>query len=230
MNIFLNCLYSLAVLTTLNASRDWENWKDEHVTQLIHEFWIRSPSELNHRQSLAQLVKSLYLPGDHFLEAGCGSGLVYSHLVPQVMDNPYYIGIDITQNMLDIAHKDYPEGIFLKDDLFNLSFEDKSFEIVAAFEVLGHLPDIVIPIREMVRVASRLVIFTVWTSDSTSVTEERFASSQFIHAIYSHTDIMQAIASATNGSYTVQVIPLNVQTTAYVLHSKGSQNVATLSP
>lgn len=225
MNVVKICLcISLVVVSFLHADisqtaedRDWENWKDDDVTQLIHEFWIRSQYELNHRATLGRLVKSLYLPGERFLEAGCGSGLVYKQLVPNVMDNPYYVGIDITQNMLDIAHRDYPNGIFLKDDLYNLSFEDNSFEIVAAFEVLGHLPDIEIPIREMYRIASRLVIFTVWPSTSTLITEERFRDSQFIHTTFSHADIMRAIENVTNNECIVKTVSLNENTVAYII-------------
>lgn len=225
LNIFQIFLcISLIVVSYLHANgqqtskdRNWENWKDDDVTQLIHQYWTQSQYELNHRETLAQLVKSLYLPGERFLEAGCGSGLVYRQLVPSVMENQHYNGIDITQNMLDIAHEDYPNGIFLKDDLYHLSFDDKSFDIVAAFEVLGHLPDIEIPIKEMLRVASRLVVFTVWTGDSTHVTEERFRNSQFIHTTFSHADIMKAITSASKDEYTVKTILLNDHTTAYVI-------------
>lgn len=197
--------------------RDWEKWNDEGVTQLIHEFWIQSQYELHHRQVLAQLVKSLYLPRERFLEAGCGSGLVYQQLVPNVMDNQNYTGIDITQNMLDIARRDYPKGSFLKDDLYHLSFADNSFEIVAAFEVLGHIRDIETPIKEMFRVASRLVVFTAWTSPSTVVTEEHIGNSHFIHTSFAPADVLKAIANAATDDYSVTTIPLNEISTAFVI-------------
>ena len=248
MNIFKICLHAALIAASfLNADishpsddRDWENWKEPDVAQLIHEYWTQSQYELNHRKTLARLIKSLYLPGESFLEAGCGSGLVYQQLVPNIMDNQHYNGIDITQNMLDIARRDYPNGIFLKDDLYNLSFGDNSFEIVAAFEVLGHLRDIAMPIKEMLRVASRQVVFTVWASDSTCVSKEQFGNTQFIHTAFSHTDIMNIIANATGDDYTVKTTPLNgTQSTAYVIsilkdphlqpHTTG-QNVTAVSP
>lgn len=194
--------YILVATSFLSASeeRDWENWKDGDVSEIIHRYWLHSDSELNHRKILAQLVEGIYSPGERFLEAGCGSGLVYRELVPKVMGNAYYTGIDVTQNMLAIASKDYPEGTFLEDDLYRLSFEDKSFEIVAAFEVLGHIRDIKVPIQEMLRVASKKVIFTVWTSDSTQITEERFKNSLFLHTAFSHEDIMNIINEVTDSS------------------------------
>ena len=204
-----------ACLSTSSEARDWENWKDGDVSEVIHQFWIQTPSELHHRKVLAQLVSNIYSPGERFLEAGCGSGLVYRELVPKLMDNAHYTGIDITQNMLDIARRDYPEGTFLKDDLYKLSFEDKSFEIVAAFEVLGHIRDIEVPIKEMLRVASKKVVFTVWTSDSTQMTEEHFRNSHFIHTAFSHTDIMHILSKATDGI--VQSYPLGEQILAYII-------------
>ena len=223
MNIFSICFYACLTTTCCLYSapsgidRDWENWQKDDVAEVIHNYWIHSSEEVNHRQALAQLVKSLYLPNERFLEAGCGSGLVYKELVPNIMDNTCYLGIDITQKMLSIAHGDYPNGAFFQDDLYNLSFEDNSIEIVAAFEVLGHLRHIEIPLREMMRVASRLVVFTVWTGGSTQVTEERFRNSQFIHTTFSHADIMQAIENAANRDHTVKAIPFNEHISAYIV-------------
>ena len=112
---------------------------------------------------LAALVKKWALPNDRFLEIGCGSGLVYNQLVPEILQNHAYIGVDISQTMLAIAMRRFKDAVFIKDDLYALSFPDHSFEIVAAFEVFGHLGDIEQPIREMFRTTSRLMIFTVWT-------------------------------------------------------------------
>ena len=212
---FYTTLVAASSLSASSEQRDWENWKDGDVSEIIHEYWLHSDSELNHRKILAQLVDEIYFPGQRFLEAGCGSGLVYRELIPKVMSNACYTGIDITSKMLAIAHRDYPEGTFLKDDLYQLSFEDKSFEIVAAFEVLGHIRDIKVPIEEMVRVASRKVIFTVWTSDSTLITEERFRNSKFIHTAFSHEDIMGIINEVTDGI--VESYSINANIRAYII-------------
>lgn len=202
-------------LNVSSAERDWENWKDGDVSQVIHDYWIQSQEELIHRKALAQLVSSIYVPGEQFLEAGCGSGLVYRELVPHVMGNVCYTGIDVTDNMLAIAHKDYPQGTFLKDDLYRLSFADNSFDCVAAFEVLGHIRNIKVPIAEMIRVASKKVIFTVWMSDAMHVTEERFRNSRFIHTAFSHEDILSIIRETTEGA--VEWHPINSSIWAYII-------------
>ena len=89
--------------------------------------------------------------------------------------------------------------------------------MVAAFEVLGHIRDIEIPIREMCRVATRLVVFTVWSNHVTVVTEERFRNSRFIHTAFSHADILKAIESALDVPYTVKTIPVNEYSLAYII-------------
>jgi len=175
------------------------DWDKSGVAEIIQSLWLNNHNELEHRTRLADLVSSCsYLPSRDasFLEAGCGSGLVYSALVPAVITN--YTGIDTSREMLKLANANYPQGKFIYGDIFNLDFPDKSFDIVASFEVLGHLPDIEIPIREMFRVAKKYLIFTIWVSDSDKITEvsyEKHGDVTFLFKKYARDEIAKAIPS-----------------------------------
>lgn len=216
-NKFFLCATSAFLCSSFliaSPNRSWENWDDPGVAIAIDTFWNSSPYESKHRELLANLVCEFFSPGDRFLEVGSGTGLVYERLAPKV-DN--YIGIDISKNMLEIAKKRFPAANFFEGDVFDLPFSENSFDIVCAFEVLCHLGDIQIPIREMFRVASKFVIFTAWTDSKTVTTEERILNSTFIHRSYAHADIIDIIHRAGLKSYSIAAIPLMGGFTAYIV-------------
>lgn len=217
LTLIAACL--IFVANGLSATpRYWEQWDKDDVSQIIDTYWLASKDEIEHRKALAVLTKQWALPYDRFLEIGCGSGLVYNQLVPAILPNSSYVGVDISENMLDIATKRYPEGIFIKDDLYALSFADNSFEIVAAFEVFGHIGDIEKPIMEMFRTTSRLMIFTVWSGDKTKIGQEVINHTAFIHMTYSQEDIMKAIDNALKDKpHTVYTQPLSEDKIAYII-------------
>ena len=164
--------------------RPWELWDNQGVAEEIDKTWISNDFELAHRINLARLVGEYYLPGDKVLEVGCGSGLVYEPLIPEVMPNSAYTGFDISRKMLGIAQNRFPEGRFEYDDVYNLSYTDKSYDVVLCFEVLIHLADIEKPIQEMLRVTKRTLIITTWVGLEDETTQESILDSEFLHRVY----------------------------------------------
>jgi len=60
------------------------------------------------------------------LEIGCGSGM----LARRFLKNGYeYVGVDLFNEMLEIARNEVPAGLFVQTDMRNLSF-DKQFDAV----------------------------------------------------------------------------------------------------
>lgn len=51
-----------------------------------------------------------------------------------------YIGLDISENILEIARKTYPSFKFLKGSILDLPFPDNYFDVVLAIAVLHHIP------------------------------------------------------------------------------------------
>ena len=147
--------------------REWEKWDKPGVAVNIHQYWLKDVSGLeeSHRDVLTELVRE-YVPRSckSVLEVGSGTGLIYERLVPAVIDNSCYTGVDISSEMMRIARTSFPQGNFIQGDAFALGFKDGAFDTVFAFEVLGHIPEIRVPIAEMIRVAGRLAMFTVWVS------------------------------------------------------------------
>ena len=216
----ITILAGLLAVTNV-SNRNWEQWDHGHVAEVIDSYWLGSQNEIAHREVLAALVKRWMMPGERLLEIGCGSGLVYNQLVPHMLPNHAYVGIDISAAMLKIACKRFPEGNFFKDDLYALSFPNNSFEIATAFEVFGHINGIEKPIAEMFRVASRLAIFTIWRGPKTKVEQECIESSVFIRTTFSEEDVLKAIDNALNcQSYTVYIQPLSNDKTAFIIQKQ----------
>ena len=76
---------------------------------------------------------------DRVLDLGCGNGL----LIPEfIKKDVFYTGVDISKELIKIAHKKYPGIIFKVGDVTKkLSFKNNSFDWVFSFAVMHHLPD-----------------------------------------------------------------------------------------
>lgn len=77
------------------------------------------------------------LPGEKILDSGCGSGRLFGILKEKKVD---YYGIDISENLIEIAKKNFPEGKFEVADALNLPFPDNFFDKVYSISVLHHIP------------------------------------------------------------------------------------------
>jgi ubiquinone/menaquinone biosynthesis C-methylase UbiE len=208
----------------MKQTRYWDRWDDQGVAEDIDHYWSSDPSgyESMHRGILAQLVqKYLAHPTERMLEVGCGSGLVYKELVPEVIVNSCYVGVDTSWQMLNIARQRFPQGQFIHGDVYSLQFPTNSFDLVACFEVLVHLPEIQTPIAELFRVAARLMMFTVWPSPEAETlnSTEQVRDSEFLHRLYSSDEIITAIRKAAQGEpHKVEIRVLSDSVWAYVVY------------
>ncbi len=213
------------------AERSWERWDDTGVADSIDSYWAGSAHEKVHRTALADLT-ALHLDGPErdVLEVGCGTGLVYERLVPALVAPARYTGIDVSAGMLDIARRRHPNGRFLQGDGYALPFEDGSFDLTLAFEVLGHLPEVAPFVRELVRVSRGTAIFTVWPcAEGVVEGAEEVRGSRFLHRQYSHAVLCQEIARALPGEcLDLEVAILYAECWGYVLHRRSGPPGLTL--
>jgi ubiquinone/menaquinone biosynthesis C-methylase UbiE len=100
----------------------WRRWGHKHV-------------ELPLFQRLGLEVKDLDV-----LEIGCGNGYG-GHLLNQLQPKSY-IGLDVMEEQIEIARKNYPQCQFIVQDAADLSqFVDASKDVVIIFGVLHHIPE-----------------------------------------------------------------------------------------
>ncbi len=120
-----------------------------------HESVLRSHRWRTVENSAAYLLDSLE-PGFELLDVGCGPGNLTTDLASRVSPGRT-IGIDAAAAIIDAARASAGElgvtGVeFEVADVYDLPFDDDTFDVVHAHQVLQHLADPVAALREMGRV------------------------------------------------------------------------------
>jgi len=110
-------------LRTVLDSTDLKGIKNEYIDTL-------------HKIILAKYL--LLDKNEKILDFGCGTGRFTSWLKERGFK---VVGIDITEEMLDVAKKTYPNDIFILYDGIDLPFDDQSFDRVLSVFVLQHISD-----------------------------------------------------------------------------------------
>jgi ubiquinone/menaquinone biosynthesis C-methylase UbiE len=127
----------------------------ETYTHGHHESVLRS-----HRWRTAENSAAYVLPhlatGTSFLDVGCGPGTITLDIARRVAPGRV-VGIDAVEDVLVAARAEAAEaGVtnlsYEPGDVYHLGFDDGSFDVVHAHQVLQHLADPVAALREMGRV------------------------------------------------------------------------------
>lgn len=90
------------------------------------------------------------------LDVGCGEGFVTN-----VLNKKVVAGLDISRGALIIAKEENPKCSFFGGSVNDLPFNNDSFDLVVATEVLEHLKDPKKAILEIRRTSKRYCIFSV---------------------------------------------------------------------
>lgn len=85
-------------------------------------------------------------PGSKVLDAGCGTGRDTNYL-KSLGHNP--TGVDLSEGMLEVASKSYPDVEFVKGNLLHLPFGNNLFDGVWAHASLLHLKDDLAVLRSL---------------------------------------------------------------------------------
>jgi len=139
-----------------------ETWHQGHnhpITLLRAENRVRNPwIEQEITQHFHNTVK--------ILDIGCGGGLLTSYLAAAGHE---VTGIDLSEKSLEVAkRKDHQGKIYYqKADASNLPFEDESFQVVSAMDLLEHVPDYQAVIKEGARVLKKGGLFFFHTFNRT---------------------------------------------------------------
>jgi SAM-dependent methyltransferase len=94
------------------------------------------------------------------LDAGCGEGVVTAWLAGALLEATV-TAVDAREEALREFERRNPELEATRADLYALPFEDGSFDLVVATEVLEHLDRPRDALRELARVSSRHLFLTV---------------------------------------------------------------------
>ena len=140
---------------------DEQSWDAPGVVDWLDADW---PS-LEVEPALSALVDlvELHHRSGAILEGGCGTGRTYDALMRRVsLRSSSYVGIDISEAMLERARAHFHAVDARRQDAHTLSFADWSFGSVVCTDVLHHLPTIERAIASMMRVAIDHLFLMLW--------------------------------------------------------------------
>ncbi|MGV8977312.1 MAG: methyltransferase domain-containing protein [Cellulomonas sp.] len=146
---------------------------DDVYTHGHHESVLRSHRWRTAENSAAYLLPAL-APGTRLLDVGCGPGTITIDLAARVLPGEV-IGLDRSERVIEAAREaalesGAPNVSFEAGDLYALPYEDASFDVVHAHQVLQHLSDPIAGLREMKRVTRPGGLVAVRDSDYSAMT------------------------------------------------------------
>jgi SAM-dependent methyltransferase len=109
---------------------------------------LPSDNPLHQRLLKPYSVAHNWVKGD-LLEVGCGEGRGIDSLLPLVSS---YAAIDKIESAVNRLRLKYPSGKFVSGHLPPLPYRDNSFDSVVSFQVIEHIQDDVLFLREIHRV------------------------------------------------------------------------------
>jgi ubiquinone/menaquinone biosynthesis C-methylase UbiE len=109
-------------------------------------------------------------PGEHVLDAACGTGIVARLVAPIVSPSGRTVGLDYDPTMIEMARSLAPEIEWRQGDLQKLPFPDGVYDLVICQQGLQYLPDPGAGLRQFHRVlrpGGRMVLAT-WSDPAKS--------------------------------------------------------------
>jgi ubiquinone/menaquinone biosynthesis C-methylase UbiE len=119
----------------ININMDENQLSEESMQQKLlssHYDSVSSKYDEGYNNSVAhgedRLVAEIMLPyiGSRVVDFGCGTGLFLESLVTKKLD--IYLGVDISEGMLDKARAKFPDGNFLLHDMHTIPADNDSFD------------------------------------------------------------------------------------------------------
>ena len=125
-------------------------------------------------ENSAGYLLSALAPGQRLLDVGCGPGTITIDLAARVAPGEV-IGLDRSEGVIEQAREaarasEATNVTFRTGDIYALDYEDASFDVVHAHQVLQHLTDPVAALRELRRVARPGGLVAVRDADYAAMT------------------------------------------------------------
>ncbi len=194
----------------------WRIWCKNHEVEL--RTYQRARGELPEMEcakQLADLVHDVYKPGARVLDVGCAAGHFYRSLKNRVDEDIRYTGLDATEEYIrsarEIFEGESPE--FLVGDIFELPESIGTFEVVFCCNLLLHLPDFRVPIRNLLERTERYCFIRTLIGERTLLArylyEDKFdasgAPTNYVHQNTYSFDLLDSYVRSI-GDYDVQLI------------------------
>ena len=192
---------------------DWRIWSKNDLVE--ERTYLRAKGELPEMQSAIQLRHIL---GDirtdiSVLDVGCASGH-YLRSIRQLSQDCSYIGVDATSMYIDSAKEIFQEdklAHFEAGDIYNLN---KSADIVFCCNVLLHLPNVKVPLTNLINSFKERLVVRMLISEKTHLSQLLYSDTfdengnptDFVFQNTYSFDYLQTLVSQVDSSLKVEFI------------------------
>jgi len=133
-----------------------KGWNSIRTIRNFEKTWYENLARLK----VYELIGAVYKPGTTLLDCGCGVGFDAERILARFKEIDY-TGIDTSEKMIERCKEKFghfPNARFEKGDIFDLKFEDQSFDVVISCNVLVHVPNFAVALKELCRVCRSYLI------------------------------------------------------------------------
>ncbi len=109
----------------------------DHIAEQYSQWTSRNSTEQNDRTYYTSLLLERLPIGAHVLELGCGAGIPTTRTFAERFN---VTGVDLSMRQVSLARKNVPNATFLQADMTTLDFQPASFDAIAAFYSIIHVP------------------------------------------------------------------------------------------
>jgi len=158
----------------MESKDNWRIWNNlPQYGEILYKRAIGEFEEMESAKAICAIINKIYKPGMTVLDVGCGAGHYLRSLMNRVDKDINYTGFDATPYYIELAQKAFPNHTFKVGDIFDISFENNTFDLVICNNVLLHLPpDPAKAIQELVRVSKKNVIIRALFADRNYIVKE----------------------------------------------------------
>ena len=141
----------------MRLKENWRHWTTEQSKDFL------SGGQGGKSPPVASKTLSLLDGMSSVLDVGCGTGVMFE-LIRDLGLNIDYLGIDVTQQFIDVAKRLYPEDRhrFRRMSLYETKKLRRKFDVVICRHVLEHLPDYVPAIQSLYSCAAKKLILVFY--------------------------------------------------------------------
>ncbi|MBY9006407.1 MAG: class I SAM-dependent methyltransferase [Candidatus Lokiarchaeota archaeon] len=105
------------------------------IAKNLQEIFGLKTEESDKFKLLVDFISRIHL-GGHILDAGCGYG-AYSHYLCNKFE---VIGVDISENQIELARQNAPNAEFICEDMTKIRFSDNYFDGILSYYSIIHVP------------------------------------------------------------------------------------------